>query len=230
MIITIDGPAASGKSTMARMLADDLNIYYINSGLLYRALSYLLLNQGGYTSYTVGNPTESDVKKFLDPQRLTYTYDNIDGEQVAFDGVVLRIDQLKTPVIDDAASVVSTHAYVRESVVALERALTSQHSVVIDGRDSGSVVFPDADIKFFLTASLAVRAQRWTRARHDQGKVADFESVRALIAQRDERDKKRTISPLVVPDGAIILDNSALDAAQTFSVMREHVAKAVSSL
>lgn len=178
MIITIDGPAASGKSTAARLLAKHLGYYYLNSGMLYRALSYLLL-ENGYTLETIANHSESDIKQYLDPQHLVYVSDDQTNAHIYFDNKEIT-QYLKNERIDQAASVVSTNKVVRDYLLSFQRQLASTHDVIVEGRDSGTVVFPQAEIKFFLTASLDVRAERWRKELEEKGEKVSVVEAKAI--------------------------------------------------
>ncbi len=198
-IITIDGPVASGKSTVARMLADKLGYYYIYSGLLYRALAYAVRDN----NITIESITEQQVQRLLD--MLTYQYS--DKEHICYHGKDIT-DQLFTPAIDDAASRISVLLHVRDGINAWQKKLVQSHDAIVDGRDSGSVVFKDADLKLYLDAPIDVRAQRWLDKQCMQGRTFTMQEAVNAINQRDERDAKRSIAPLIVSDGAIVLENA----------------------
>lgn len=218
MIITIDGPAASGKSTIARALADHYGYYYLNSGLLFRGLAYVLLESGLYIKNTLGKPTAADVDKYLDPELFCYTYTRQDGPCVTFKGQVIT-PYLKTELIDQGASLVSTNWYVRVKLYDLQHALTQNHSLVTDGRDTGTVVFPNADYKFFITAAVSVRAKRWQADQAKKGAIFSYEQAVKEIEQRDARDSERDQAPLMIPKDAHIIDTSNLTVAQVLEVM-----------
>lgn len=150
MIITIDGPTASGKSTVAKLLARRLGWYYLNTGLLYRALAYLLVKEFHYTSEQLSNPTLHDIEYCLSIVR--YTYDNEHSACIwAHDDINITYC-LKTSDIDRKASIVSANHLVRLSLLSYQRALADHHHIVVDGRDTGSVVFPHAEYKFFFNS------------------------------------------------------------------------------
>jgi len=205
MIITIDGPAASGKSTVAKALAEKLGFYYLYTGMLYRAVAYILIREFGKTDHELTDLDEKDLGFIND---LSYRYK--DGKPHVFYKEHDITDKLFNSEFDEGSSLVSSRRAVREALIDIQRSVAKEYDLIADGRDCGSVVFPDADYKFFLTASLDVRAKR---------KVLDynkpFEVVRRELAERDERDKSRDISPLVVPQDAVVIDNSELDKEQT---------------
>lgn len=212
MIITIDGPTASGKSTIARLLAEKLDFYYINTGLLYRALAYLLMQQKKYTYDMLACPKPEDIEAIIDLQCLVYTYS--DGPHISFDNEDIT-SFLKDVSLDKAASIVSTVPFVREMLLKFQRDIAKRHNVVAEGRDTGSVVFPHADHKFYLKAKLTVRAQRWLQMQQLRGNILTLEEAIKTISERDERDSKRTIAPLTIPQGAIVLDNSDMSQEET---------------
>lgn len=215
MIITIDGPTASGKSTVATGLAHELGFYYLNSGFLYRAISYLLMSKFGYTLDRLQHPRRQDLEVILDPSRFSYIYK--DGKAgVLYDGTAIT-SHLKTELNDQASSIVSQNPLVREALRVYQRQITQNHDVIAEGRDTGTVVFPQADIKFFLTASPEERARRWQKEQAAQGFHYNLDEARQQVEERDARDSKRVIAPLMVPSGAVVIDNTNLSKEQTIS-------------
>lgn len=214
MIITIDGPTASGKSTVARLLAKKLGFYYLNSGLLYRAVAYLLINHCLYKNDDLKNPDRKDLAEYVHPDKLIYEYGEDFKERILFEGENIA-PLLKTSFIDKGASLVSTNKYVRELLLEVQRVAAQRFDLVAEGRDMGSVVFPEADITFFLTASVEVRAKRWREYQLQKGNEFSFEKAIEIVEDRDKRDREREISPLVIPDNAIVVDNSDLDIQET---------------
>ncbi len=224
MIITIDGPTASGKSTAACLLAQRLDYDYLNTGLLFRALAYLLLTHEGYSEQQIRNPKEADIKKYLDPKRLEYKCDASKCGQVLFDGVPIK-QNLKTSTIDRMASLVSTNPMVRTCIEEIERSFARDNNIVIDGRDTGSKVFPYADFKFFLEASVEVRAKRWQASQQKKGNTVSLAQAIESITERDKRDSDRAIAPLVVPKGAFVIDNSTLNQEETLKKLLNVIKK-----
>lgn len=209
MIITIDGPAGSGKSSVAKKLAEKLNIYYLNTGLLYRAVAYIWLQKdpGLQKIDSINKKNLSFTKKidcrYVDKsQNIFYEDKNI----TAF---------LFNSAISQAASILSTKKDVRDKLLSLQRNVAKKYDIVADGRDCGSVVFPKADYKFYLTASLDVRAKRVFDDKSRDNQDLTYEKVKVELDQRDDRDQKRKVAPLIVPNNAIIINNSHLDANQT---------------
>jgi cytidylate kinase len=222
MIITIDGPVASGKSTVSRILADKLEFYYLCSGLLYRAIAYLLVNHYGYTPEKLKHILFKDISACVDPAKLRYDYDPLSQERIFFahDDIT---PYLKDKFIDQMTSIVSVNKDVRKVVTAMQRTIALQYNVVTDGRDVGSVVFPKAEVKFFVTASVAVRAERWRKDQERYDNHFSVDEAIALITERDDRDKNRTIAPLIIPDDAIVIDTSDLTINQTIDKMMKAI-------
>jgi len=209
MIITIDGPVASGKSSVAKKIASVLNIYYLNTGLLYRAVAYLLAQRNAADGLDLSKISiEEQDLDFV--ESIEYAYS--DGKtQILFDGQDITANLILASV-DRAASVVSSNKNVRAALLGLQRKIAVEHDLIADGRDCGSVIFPNADFKFFLTASLDARASRVLSdvARKVDASI-DIELIKKQIEERDKRDMEREVAPLVVPTGAIIIDSTELD-------------------
>lgn len=203
MVITIDGPVASGKSTMARLLAQELGFYYINSGLLFRAIAHVLVSQYRYDEITISRATGQELLAVSDQHVITYMYDN--NAQVFIDGVNVTA-QLKSAVIDRAASLLSVHELIREKVLHMQHEIAREHDCVVEGRDAGTVVFPSAEMHIFLTAPLSVRAARWRNDQAAKGLMVTFEQAMDEISERDNRDSSRSCAPLRVPIGAVVVD------------------------
>ena len=218
MIITLDGPTASGKSMLGRMLAKELGYYYLYSGLMFRALAYLLKNQYGYSTEQFENPRIEDIQEILDPTRFVYTYDDQRKERITFDGTDIT-PHLKEGEIDQFASLVSRSGTVREKLMHLQRSIAKSADLIVDGRDSGSVVFPDADHKFYLTALEDERAERWRKQQRAYGADISLEEARAYITARDQRDMNRKNAPLVIPEGAHVIDNSDQTPRESLDAM-----------
>lgn len=207
MIITIDGPCASGKSTLARNIANKLGIYYLNTGFLYRSVAYILVVKFGYDQEKLKEPDQHDLEYIFDNSRLIYFYDG--DVYISFNGQDIT-EFLKTSEVDNISSIVSTNQRVRKMLLEYQRAVGENTNLVVDGRDTGSVVFPNADLKIFLTASVEVRAVRWQHDMELKGQCYTLQESIAIISERDKRDKERKISPLIIPEGAVIIDSSNL--------------------
>ena len=207
MIITIDGPTASGKGSIAKALASQYAFFYLDTGLLYRSIGYLAHKEFTQEQVVKGDLwTDAVIAAYT--EKIQYVYQ--DGQAcIVIEGVDCTA-QLRTPLIDWYASHVSSVPVVRHGLRALQRSLAQKHDIVIDGRDCGTVLFPHADYKFFITASLPVRVARAhaDTARRAAGmSLADCEQA---VLLRDMRDILRPISPLLPAPDAIILDTSSL--------------------
>lgn len=212
MIITIDGPTASGKSSVSRFVAAQLGCYYLYTGLLYRAVAHLLLEEG-HEAALIAQLAPEHIAQITRSGRLNYQYDAQQKEQAWWDGKNIT-PLLKSPTIDQAASILSTNNEIRELINELQRAIAQTANIVIDGRDSGSVVFPHAEHKFFLTADADERARRWYAEQRARGVMLTINDAHYMLAVRDERDSNRTHAPLIIPAGAIVIDTSGMTIDQ----------------
>ena len=204
IVIAIDGPAASGKGTLARRLAEYLHLEYLDTGSLYRAVGMKIVYAG---------QDPHDVKAAL------HAAQHIDAEDLAN-------PRLRQERIGQAASVVSAFPEVRAALLDFQRNFVRQgNGAVLDGRDIGTVVCPDADFKFFITATLYARAKRRHKELEGQGIEVVFESVLDDLRQRDERDEKRSVAPLKPADDAFIIDSSTHDAGDVFDTVRQVIIK-----
>jgi cytidylate kinase len=195
-VITIDGPAASGKSSIARLVARELGYTFVGTGNMYRAMTWAVLHRGVDPADAAAVVTALPAISFECPVS--------DGQtQIRVDGHDLGLDDLNTDAINRAVSLVARVPEVRTRLVADQRSLISLGSLVMEGRDIGSVVFPDSPFKIYIDASEEVRAAR----RSAQGLTDN-------LAERDRLDKQRKSSPLVIPDGAEVIDNSHITLEQ----------------
>lgn len=220
MIITIDGPVASGKTTLARALAHEFGYFYINSGFLYRALAYLLIH-AGYTAHQLAHLAREQITKHVDLDKLVYLYKN-NSEHVHYQNQDLT-PHLKDVEIDSASSLIATNTVVRDIVLRIVRTLADHQSVVIDGRDAGSVIFPNAELKVFLTARPEIRAQRWLQVQRAFHHEPSLEQAIQEIQQRDERDRTRNTAPLRVPEHAMVVDSSDMPVARIVHMIKLNV-------
>ena len=195
-VVAIDGPAGAGKSTVARMVADRLNYAYINTGSLYRALAY--------AAVTSGIAFSDITPEFLAGLQLEFR-----GADLYLNGVKLDA-QLRKPECAEGASIVSAKPFVRDYLMPVQRNAAGNQWIVMEGRDIGTVVFPDAERKFFVTASPEERARRRMAQSNEIANGATFESILADIIARDERDMNREIAPLKQAADAILIDTTGL--------------------
>lgn len=211
LIIAIDGPVGSGKSTVARGVAESLGYSYLDSGAMYRALALAAQRAGvpfddPERLERLTEATRIDFERFADGQRVL-----LHGEDVT--------DAIRAQEISLAASKVAALAGVRRVLVAEQRRAGSGGAVVMEGRDIGTVVFPHAELKIFLDASLEVRARRRWLQQQEKNEPAIFERTLIETRERDQRDRERTTSPLVRAADAVLVDNTAMDASETARVI-----------
>lgn len=224
MIITIDGPSISGKTSIARMLARHLHFDYLASGLLFRGLAYILVHQFGYHETQLQHPTLADIQLALAPSNFKYTYSSQEGEQVFWFEKDITLF-LADPIMGKYASIIGTNQEVRNELARMQHKIADDKNLVTDGRDAGSVIFPQAHIKFFLTASSQVRAKRWQKNQKEIGRDISYEQALKEINERDERDTNRLVAPLRIPEGAIIVDSSDLSQEQVLQKMLQEIQK-----
>jgi len=204
VIVAIDGPAGAGKSTVARAVARRLGVAYLDTGAMYRALTWLAHERGIA-------PSDADGLAALARAEPIGIEPTDDGDRVCIAGRDVT-DLIRVPEVAAQVSEVSSHPGVREEMVAAQRAVMESGSWVSDGRDVGTVVCPEADLKVFLTASLEERAGRRHADLAVRGVDMDLEAVMEDVRRRDHSDSTRAASPLRVAEGAIVIDSSALDA------------------
>jgi len=213
MIIAIDGPSGAGKSTLGKMLAKKLGLLYLDTGAMYRAVALAVKRaQVPYRDIDsiAAIAENSKIDLIGEPDDLKIM---LDGDDVSV--------EIRTLDAAQSASVVSTISEVRKIMVEHQRAigLSAPKGCVLEGRDIGSVVFPDADIKFFLTAKPEARAKRRFEEDKAKGRVSTFEQTLAEINERDERDVSREDSPLTISEDAVVIDTSELDLSEVFDAM-----------
>jgi cytidylate kinase len=215
LIIAIDGPSGAGKSTLGRMVARALNLLYLDTGAMYRAAALAVLRSGASTTdaaLVASVAARANINLAGDPDSLRVT---LDGRDVS--------EEIRNEEVSQSASVISAIPEVRRTLVQRQREMGTQGGVVLDGRDIGTVVFPDADVKFFLTARPEARAQR----RYDEARLrarnVTYEQTLEDINQRDQRDSTRETSPLAIADDAIVLDSTELSIEEVFERMMQAI-------
>ena len=205
-IIAIDGPAGAGKSTVAQIVARRLNYTYIDTGAMYRAVAWKVLQE---------NVTAGDTAAIIEiAQKITIALTYIDGKTKVLVDDYDVTSAIRDPEISRMVSEVAQFGVVRKAMVELQRQMAMQGGVVMDGRDIGTHVLPNADVKIFLTASIKERAQRRWRELTDKGFCVSLEELTFDIAARDKKDCEREISPLVQAPDAILMDTTALSIEQ----------------
>ncbi len=214
-VIAIDGPAASGKSTIANLLAQKLGIYYINTGNMYRGATLIALER----NIDLNNPVESDFEKIASENQITYEKDKDDKLVLIINSSPADLEKIRSPDVAANVSVVSKSKAIRDWLVAEQREMVKLGAILMEGRDIGTNVFPDAKYKFFLTASPEVRAKRRLAQSGETLKDSTVESVAKDIAMRDEIDSKREIAPLKKADDAILIDSSSLSIEEIIKLI-----------
>ena len=205
--IAIDGPGGAGKSSVAKAVAKELGIIYVDTGALYRNIGLYMLDNGI-------EPTDQEqVTLALGNINLELKFEN--GAQIILLNGVNRGDEIRTPAASMAASAVSAIGSVREFLLNMQRDTAKKSSVIMDGRDIGTVILPDADLKIFLTASEECRAKRRYDELIARGQNVKFEDVLAEMNQRDKQDSTRDVAPTAAADDAILLDNTYMTFDQT---------------
>jgi len=204
VIIAIDGPSAAGKSTLAKRIARDLGFTYLDTGAMYRALALKVLSEGididdGPTLKELVERTTIDLRETGESLKVL-----LDGEDVS--------DKIRTPEVSQMASKASALPVVRQRMLVLQRALGQRGNVVAEGRDVGTVVFPEANMKIFLDASTQERARRRVEELRRAGQQVSLTDTLREMAERDKRDRERDLAPLRKADDAIAIDSSSLDA------------------
>lgn len=217
MIIAIDGPSGSGKSTIAKILAKKLNISYLDTGAMYRAIGYFVLKQG------IDPADEQNVVPAIKKIDMN-VWDENGVQQVTVNGENVT-PYIRENKISMAASTVSKIPAVRLKLVELQRAIAGKNDCVIDGRDIGSYVLPNADYKFYMTADSRIRAQRRQAELALKGENIPLDVLQDEIEKRDYQDKNRTFAPLVCCDDAIIIDSSGLSIDEVSDIVLKTVCK-----
>ena len=205
--IAIDGPAGAGKSTVAKKVAKELSFVYVDTGAMYRAMALYLLRKG------VNREDPDEIGEACQNAEISIEYQN--GEQIVLlDGENVNA-HLRTEEVSAMASVSSAVPRVREKLLDLQRKLARTMSVVMDGRDIGTTILPDADVKIYLTASSLTRARRRYLEYQEKGEPCDHAEIQKTIEERDQRDMTREISPLCQAEDAVLVDSSELTIDET---------------
>ena len=213
--IAIDGPAGAGKSSISKKVAKELGFVYIDTGAMYRTVGLKAVRMGIDTTDREG------VCKILPTLDIDIRHEGVE-QHIYLDGENVS-DKIRTPEISMAASNVSAIPEVRVALVDMQRKLAKNHDVIMDGRDIGTFVLPDAEIKIFLTASVDARAKRRYDELVAKGEKVDFEAVKEDMIIRDKNDSTRKVSPLKVADGATVIDTSELDFEESVMKVIEHI-------
>lgn len=212
--VAVDGPSGSGKSTLSRAAAEELSLLYVDTGAIYRTTALHILRRGaapGDAAAVAALLPEIGISLAYDGEGMQRMY--LNGEDVT--------DLIRTQEVSMAASAVSAHPAVRAFLLEMQRELARKHSVIMDGRDIGTVVLPGADVKIFLTAASEVRARRRWLELQERGTPRDWEQLLRETRERDEKDAGRTEAPLRPAEDSVLLDTSELDFSQSLERMIE---------
>ena len=202
--IAIDGHSSCGKSTMAKDLAREIGYIYIDSGAMYRAVTYYCLQHDLFTEDSVKLP---ELQAAMPDIRITFRLNAEGRPETYLNGECIE-KEIRGMAVSSRVRLIATIGFVREAMVALQQQMGKDKGIVMDGRDIGTTVFPDAELKVFVTASAEVRAQRRYDELRAKGEEASYESILENVKERDRIDSGRAISPLRKADDAILLDNS----------------------
>lgn len=209
VVIAIDGPAGAGKSTVAKKIAEKLNIIYLDTGAMYRIVTYKVLSDN------IDFDNQEALSEFLKALDITYSDGHLclDGKKVG--------EEIRTALINQNVSRISSSAIVRDAMTELQREIGKKQSCIMDGRDVGTVVFPNADVKIFLIADVEKRAHRRFLENQKNGISSSLEEIKSSIVERDRLDSEREIAPLLKADDAIELDTSDMNIEQVVSKIIE---------
>jgi len=218
IIIALDGYSSCGKSTFAKAMAKEYGYAYIDTGAMYRAVTFFCMNNGLINGSTL---KEDELKKHINEIEIRFRYSQenkrnetwLNGENVE--------DPIRTIEVSNFVSIVSKVGFVRERLVALQQDMGTEKGIVMDGRDIGTVVFPNAELKIFMTAGVDIRAERRYKELIEKGDKVSYDEIAKNIADRDHLDETRDIAPLKKAEDAYVLDNSHMTPAEQMVWIRE---------
>ena len=216
--IAIDGPAGAGKSTMAERLAEALGYVYVDTGAIYRTVGYHMDLMG------IGPKDVDGITRLIGDVYLEIKYDENGVQHMILNGADVT-DEIRTPEMSMIASTISAHKVVRDFLLETQRDLARKYNTVMDGRDIGTVVLPDADLKIYLTAAPEIRAQRRVAQHRAAGQEVDEKKILQEIIARDEQDMNRPIAPLRRAEDAVLVDTSYLNVEETIARLLEIAAQ-----
>lgn len=218
--IAIDGPASSGKSTVAKIIARNLGYTYLDTGAMYRSATYLALKNDLDASKV------SDLLDLLSQYPITFQKEANDQQRVIL-GDLDVTEAIRQPKVTNQVSWVSALPEIRQELVAQQQRIASQGGIIMDGRDIGTVVLPDAELKIFLIASVEERAERRFKENQEKGILTDFETLKDEIAARDYKDSHRKVSPLKAADDAIIFDTTGVSIDSVVDFIQKKARKII---
>jgi cytidylate kinase len=216
IIVAIDGFSSCGKSTMAKELAREAGYIYVDTGAMYRAVSLFCIQNGWMTENDIAS---SEIEKHIESIRIEFKTNDQGKSETYLNGRNVE-NEIRTLEVANGASRISTLGFVRRELVRQQQLMGVEKGIVMDGRDIGTVVFPQAELKIFLTASPEIRAQRRMDEMNAKGETVNYEEVLANVKERDDRDQNRTESPLRKADDAIVIDNSTLTREKQREILR----------
>ncbi|MCR5089481.1 MAG: (d)CMP kinase [Oscillospiraceae bacterium] len=212
--IAIDGPSGAGKSSLARRCAKAFGLVYADTGAIYRTVALAAIRAG------VDAHDETAVSSLLPGIRLELTYNDAGEQRMLLNGEDVS-EMIRTPEVTTRASDVSGLGAVRQFLLEMQRSLAHNYNIIMDGRDIGTVVLPNADLKIFLTASAEARAERRWKELKEKGMETDYTSVLQSILYRDEQDSSRANAPLKKAEDAVLLDTTELDFEESFRALSQ---------
>ena len=218
--IAIDGPAGSGKSTMAKRLAAELGYRYVDTGAIYRTVAYF------FDLWGVSPKDIDGIRRYIDELNIDIEYDEEGTQHMLMNGIDVTGD-IRTQDISQKASLISAHAIVRDMLLDMQRDVAKKYNVIMDGRDIGTVVLPKANVKIFLTASPEVRAKRRTDELIAKGQKANYATILKEIQQRDYQDTHREVAPLKMCRDSIKVDSSEMNLEQVVAHIKAIVAEKI---
>ena len=217
MKIAIDGPAGAGKSSIAKLVAKKLSFVYVDTGAMFRTVAYYFLSQGK-------DPSDAEMVT-EECEKISISIEYKDGAQHIFlDGTDVSTE-IRQEEVGKNASVVAKNQAVRNRLLALQRQMAEKQDVIMDGRDIGTVVLPDAQVKIYLTASASVRAERRAKERVEKGESCNLKKIEEDIIARDEQDMNRDIAPLKQAEDAVLVDSSYMTIEEVVDKIIEIVEK-----
>ncbi len=214
-VVTIDGPAASGKSTVARLLAQKIGAAFLDTGAMYRAVTLAVMQKG------IGLTDEKQLVSVLNETKFDFII-NADQMKICIDGVDVT-EQIRDPLVTANSRYIAGAPEVRSKLVEMQRAFAAEHKkVVTEGRDQGTVAFPDAKVKFYLTADIKTRAERRMQELKDDKDITLDDLIKS-IEERDAKDSQRSVGPLKPADDAVLVDTTDLNIEQVVDVLLSHM-------